>query len=126
MPVIHLRWGRILLGGLLIEIAIFAVFIPLNSADTQAAYSAVPALIVGTAILFGWLVARPLQGQFVLHGTLTAVAASVMYLALNAASGTLPLVPWLFHLFNVLRPAAGAVGGAIARSRHADPTRAAV
>jgi hypothetical protein len=81
---------------------------------------------VGTAILFGWLVARPLQGRFLLHGALTAIVASVIYLALNVASGTLPLVPWLFHTFNVLRPVAGAAGGAIARSRHAHPTRAAV
>jgi hypothetical protein len=90
------------------------------------AYYAVPFLIFGTAILFAWFVARPLQDRFVLHGTLTAVTASAIYLALNVASGTLPLVPWLFHVFNVLRPAAGAAGGAIARSRHADPTRAAV
>ncbi|MBM3819306.1 MAG: hypothetical protein FJW14_09875 [Acidimicrobiia bacterium] len=122
----QIRWGRILLGGFLTEVAIFAVYIPLNTIDTQVAFYAVPFLICGAAILFGWFVARPLQDRFVLHGALTAVTASVMYLALNVAAGTLPLVPWLFHVFNVLRPAAGAVGGALARSRHADPTRAAV
>lgn len=126
MATSQIRWGRILLNGFLMEVAIFAIYIPLNSIDSQVAYYTVPFLVFGAAILLGWWAARPLQGRFVLHGALAAVAASVIYLALNVASGTLPLVPWLFHVCNVLRPAAGAVGGAIAASRHADPTRAAV
>jgi hypothetical protein len=126
MAASQIRWGRILLGGFLMEVAIFAIFIPLNSINTQVAYYTVPFLVFGAAILFGWWAARPLQGRFVVHGALAAVTASVIYLALNVASGTIPLIPWLFHAVNVLRPAAGAIGGAIAGSRHADPTRAAV
>ena len=117
MAMKDIRWGRILLGGFLIELTIFAIYIPLNAALPQIAYYSVPVLALATAYVFGRWAARPLQSGFVLHGTLVAVAASLMYLALNAALGTIPLIPWLFHVSNVVRVFAGAAGGAAAGKR---------
>ena len=117
MTLKDIRWGRILLGGFLIELTIFAIYIPLNAALPQVAYYSVPVLILTTAYVFGRWAARPVQSGFVLHGALVAVAASLMYLGLNAALGTIPLIPWLFHSSNVVRVFAGAAGGAAAGKR---------
>ena len=117
MTMKDIRWGRVLLGGFLIELTIFAIYIPLNSASPQVAYYSVPVLALATAYLFGRWAARPLQSGFVLHGALVAVTASLIYLALNAGLGTIPLIPWLFHISNVVRVLAGAAGGAAAAKR---------
>jgi hypothetical protein len=117
MTIREIRWGRVLLGGLFSELTIFAIYIPLNSASPQAAYYSVPVLVLATAFVFGRWVAGPVLRGFVPHGALTAVAASVIYLALNVALGTIALVPWLFHISNVARVAGGAAGGALAGRR---------
>lgn len=85
----EIRWGRILLGGLFIELTMFAIVPPLNSLSQRAAYYSVPVLALATAFLFGRRAARPLKARFVLHGVLVAVAASVMYLAVTTAMGVI-------------------------------------
>jgi hypothetical protein len=110
------------LGGLFIELAMFAVAVPLMAVSEQAVYYAVPLLAVGTAFAFGWWAAKPLTGRFVLHGALAAVAASVMYIALTTASGVAGDLPLLYHVSHVLRVMGGAAGGAFA-ARRATATR---
>ncbi len=117
MTMKDIRWGRVLLGGFLIELTIFAIYIPLDAALPQIAYYSVPVLALTTAYLFGRWAARPLQSGFVLQGALVAITASVIDLGLNAALGTIPLIPWLFHISNVIRIFAGAAGGAAAGKR---------
>ena len=50
----RLRWGRILLAGLLSELTIFAIFLPIQAANPQAAVNVVPVLVTVTAFLWGW------------------------------------------------------------------------
>jgi hypothetical protein len=112
MNVRDIRWGRVLLGGLFIELSMFAVVVPLNAISPRAAYYSVPLLAFATALLFGWWAAKPVSSRFVLHGTLVAIAASAMYIALTTAMGA--DVPWLYHLSHLLRLAGGAAGGTLA------------
>lgn len=122
-----IRWGRIVLGGLFIELAMFAVVVPLNVlGGEQAVYYAVPFLAVATAFVFGWWAARPVTGRFVLHGALVAVAASVMYITLTVASGVAGELPLLYHVSHALRVMGGAAGGAFAARRARTGPAAAV
>jgi hypothetical protein len=108
----RLRWGRILLGGLFSELAIFAVYIPLQSVLGDTATNTVPLLAVATAFLFGWWAAKAAHDRQVLHGALVAVAASLMWIALVLASGSpWSEIPVLFHLTHGLRIVGGTAGG---------------
>jgi hypothetical protein len=110
----QIRWGRIFLGGLFIELTIFAIVLPLNVLSQRAAYYSVPVLVLATAYIFGRWAARPLEAQFVLHGALVAVTASLMYLALTTAMGVVGSLPLLFHVSNGIRILGGMAGGASA------------
>jgi hypothetical protein len=107
-----IRWGRIVLGGFLSELAIGAVILPLNAVSSSVAYYAVPVLVVIAAFVFGRWVAAPLTSSFVLHGVLTAVVASLLYIALTAVLGVLSSLPLLYHLSHGPRLLGGAAGGA--------------
>lgn len=113
----RLRWGRILLGGVFIELAMFAVFIPLMSISETAAYVAVPIWGMVTAVLFGRWAAGPAGGRWVLHGGLTAAFASLLWGTMVVASGGFATTPVLYHVVNVLRVLAGMAGGAWAERR---------
>ena len=118
-----IRWLRIALAGLLNELAMFAVVIPLNIISQDVAYYAVPFAAVGTGFACGWWAARPLKGRFVLHGALAMIVASLMYITLTTASGVAGEIPLLYHLSHGLRLLGGAAGGAFAgrRARTWDP-----
>ena len=121
-----IRWGRIILGGLFMELAMFAVVIPLNGINRQATYYSVPFLTSVFGFLFGYWVARPLRNRFILHGVLTAVAASMMYVALTFAMGAAASVPLLYHFSHGLRMIGGAFGGRVAERRAHKPLAAGV
>ena len=77
-----IRWGRALVGGLLIELALMIVSVPfvaMNSADELPTY-VLPATVVA-AVLAGLWVARRVERP-VLHGALAGVAAILLYLVL--------------------------------------------
>ena len=89
-----------------------AIIVPVNAISERTAYYLVPILALSTAFIFGQWAARPLHRQFVLHGVLVAVIASVIYITLTTASGV--PVPLLFHLSHGVRLLGGAAGGAYA------------
>ena len=77
-----IRWGRALVGGLLIELALMIVSVPfvaMNSADELPTY-VLPATVVA-AVLAGLWVARRVERP-VLHGALAGLAAILLYLVL--------------------------------------------
>ena len=115
MAVSELHWGRILLGGLFIELTMLAIVVPLNSVNQQLAYYSVPVLALATAFIFGRRAAAPLKAHFVLHGVLVAVVASAIYIALTTSMRV--SVPLLYHLSHGLRLLGGAAGGAVAGRR---------
>jgi hypothetical protein len=112
-----IRWGRVLLGGLIIELVMFAIAIPVGMYSQNALYYSVPFFVTVTAFLVAWRATLPLPGRFVLHGTLMAVVASAIYIALTVGSGAAGDLPLLYHLSHGLRVIGGAAGGAVAKRR---------
>ena len=107
-----IRWGRIIVAAVLVEAGMFAIVIPLNGINEQVTYYSVPFLVFATAYLAARWVGRPLAGRFVLHGVLTAIGASLIYVAITIALGVFNSVPLLYHFSHALRIAGGAAGGA--------------
>ena len=128
----RIRWGRIVLGAGILEAVLIVAAIPLlgfvanplapGAQNASGDYTtffvaiAVACFVVGT--LLGWWVARPLTSQFVLHGALTGIVATALYLALcSIPPTTIPAVvaaysPFWFFLANGLRLAGAMLGAA--------------
>jgi hypothetical protein len=113
-------WGRIVLGGFLVEAVLMAVTIPLVMWGGEAL---VPYLgVIGSLVvtfLFGWWVARRAPSRHVLHGLLAGAVAMVIYGAIfvvasrfappEAQGEPLPLIYYVLgHGFKLL---GGALGG---------------
>jgi hypothetical protein len=130
-----LRWGRILIGAVLIEALLIALAVPLlgfvdnplapgaqGSGDFTIFFVSVALACFGAGALFGWWVTRPLSSQFALHGALTGIVATVIYLGLcSIPPTTIPAViaaygPFWFFTANGLRIAGAILGGAFTSS----------
>ena len=117
-----IRWGRVLLGGFLVEVTLFAITLPvfLLAGMPGILVMVVPALFI-VDFLFGYWVARRVQAQFALHGLLVGVVATLFYLGLNLAmSGSLtPILEmygsFLFFLANGSRLLGATLGGVLAQ-----------
>ena len=113
-----MRWGRVLLGGVLAEVALIVVVIPgaLLGSEPIVTWSAVIGAPI-TTFLAGVWAARSLDSRFVLHGGLVGVSAALIYLIPIMAGGvTQPAIYWLAHLLKIL---GGAAGGMYAARRKA-------
>jgi putative membrane protein (TIGR04086 family) len=106
-----IRWGWVLLGGFLAELAIFILVIPLALwlGNDSMAYSAPPASFV-TTFLLGLLMARKAGSRFLLHGTLVGVVAMLLYVAVSLGQP----VPWLYIVAHMLKVLGGMAGGFVA------------
>jgi hypothetical protein len=117
-----IRWGRVLLGGFLAELILFAAVIPLQVAGSgQAAITALA--VIGSFMVFvpvAWWLTRPLATP-VLHGMLMGAAAAAIYLVLQLGTLLLvedaPVVPYLYYVAHALKLAGGATGGWLAQRR---------
>jgi hypothetical protein len=127
---VRIRWARVLLGALLAEASVMAVFFlllglawlagvpsiaapmsPLDYAD------ALVASFISVYIFTLW-VARPLASGFVAHGVLVALVAMLLFLVmLGATAGSIeqPIPYWIAH---VLKFAGGIAGGLAAGRRY--------
>ena len=121
------RWGRILLGGFLIELVLILLVIPLRAFG--GGEGAVTALAVGGSLLVAIAIAawlcRPLDRPLA-HGLLMGVVGAAIYLALQVASQVFAPapaeVPLIYYVAHVLKVAGGALGGWwAARSRVTAP-----
>ena len=125
----RIRWGRILLGGFLAEVAVLAVFFLVLAIAYLAGVPGLAApmtpldyveALVGSFVsifLFTLWVARPLESRFVLHGLLVALVATLLFLVLWAATaGPITLQPVLYWVAHGLK-FAGGVAGALAAAR---------
>jgi putative membrane protein (TIGR04086 family) len=115
----NIRWGWILLGAFLAEVAIFLIVIPLSlvAGEESLAYGAPVASFVA-AFVFGLWIARKAPPRGVLHGILVGVVAMLITLAMTFDLS----IPYIVaHLLKVL---GGAAGGLVASKRstsHAAP-----
>ena len=100
-----IRWGWILLGGLLAEVAIFFIVIPLYflAGEESLVYGAPTASFAAT-FAFGLWVARRAQRRCVLHGALVGVVAMVITLGMTL---DLSIAYIVAHLLKLLGGAAG-------------------
>jgi hypothetical protein len=110
----NFRWGWILMGGFLAELAIFAIAIPLSLLLGQESllYSA-PCASFAAALAFGLRVARKAAQRHVLHGALVGVAAMLIYIGMSLGQPE-PIAYVVAHGLKVL---GGAAGGFIALKR---------
>ena len=109
-----IRWGRILLGGLLAEVALILAIVPLglHLGGNFLLYTAPPGSFV-TCFLGALWVCRRVGSHFILHGTLVGVVAALLYVALTRAQPE----PFAYILAHALKLAGGACGGFVARPR---------
>lgn len=137
-PPAGIRWGRIVIGAVLLEAVLIVAAVPLlgfvanplapGAQNASGDYTiffvsvAVACFVVGA--LLGWWVARPLSSQFVLHGALTGVVATAIYLGIcSIPPTTIAAVvagygPFWFFLANGLRIVGASLGaGSHARRR---------
>ena len=114
-----MRWGRIVAGGFLAEVALIVVAIPSLAFGNQNILNWV-AVIGSTVTSYGaatWVVRRA-DSRFAAHGALTGLTAASIYIALIVASGqTQPLIYWVAHGFKIV---GGAAGGIFAARRMAN------
>jgi hypothetical protein len=128
----QIRWGRIVIGAVLIEAVLIAIAVPLLAAvDNPFAGAAEGAggdftiffvSVAAACFAIGWLVgawvARPLSSRFGLHGALTGIVATAIYLAIcSIPPTTIAAVmaaygPFWFFVANGLRIAGSMLGAA--------------
>jgi hypothetical protein len=122
-------WLRAILGGLLAEMLVLVMILPvayavgfdLSAGDPASVPPALNAAIVVASfvaplLLTQW-VARRLTSQFVLHGFLVGFTAFVIYMIPMTLSGeSQPLIYWIAHAMKIL---GGLAGGLLAALRHA-------
>ena len=138
-PSAGIRWVRVVIGAVLLEAVLIVAAIPLlgfvanplapGAANASGDYTiffatiAVACFLAGA--LLGWWVARPLTSQLALHGALTGIVATVIYLAIcsipptTVAAVVAAYGPFWFFLANGLRIAGATLGAAYrGRTRH--------
>jgi hypothetical protein len=126
-----IRWVRIVIGAVLIETALIVAAVPLlgfvanpfapgaqGSGDFTIFFVVVTVACFVAGALFGWWVARPLSSKFVLHGALTGIVATGIYLGIcSIPPTTIAAVvagygPFWFFLANGLRIVGASLGAA--------------
>ena len=114
-----LRWGRIVLGGVIGELLLIAAVIPLYAFGASEAAITVLA-VAGSFVAFipvAWWLARPLSRPM-LHGVLMGAAAAAIYVMLTVLGALFvadaPPVPAIYYVGHALKLAGGACGGWLA------------
>lgn len=110
----RIHWGRILLGGLLAEVALIIAIVPLGLrlGDTFLHYAAPPGSLI-TCFLAALWVGRRIESRFILHGTLVGVVAALIYVGLTGAQPE----PLAYIVAHALKLVGGACGGFVAQRR---------
>lgn len=118
-----MNWGRIVIGGLLIEVVLTAATVPLaiaNKMDDVVAL-AVPGCFIA-AFLVAWWLLRKVTSHHAVQGLLMAAVGTAIYLGLVLGSSGWSLTPvielyglFLFLLANGLRLLGGVTGGLLAQ-----------
>jgi putative membrane protein (TIGR04086 family) len=110
----RIHWGRILIGGLLAEVALILAIVPLGLrlGDNFLHYTAPPGSFVMCFLGALW-VCRRIESHFILHGALVGVVAALIYVALTRAQSE----PFAYIVAHVLKLVGGACGGYVAQRR---------
>jgi hypothetical protein len=108
------RLGRVVSGGILAELVVFAIVFPVLHFFGERAFLA-SILIASFAMpfVFALWVARGIESRFVLHGVLVGVVAAVFYLIIAWGQPQ----PLLYKIVHGLKIVGGAAGGVVAARR---------
>ena len=111
---LRIHWLRILLGGLLAEVALILAIVPLGLrlGETFLHYTAPPGSFVMCFLGALW-VGRRIESRFILHGTLVGVVAALIYVALTRGQPE----PFAYLVAHALKLMGGACGGFVAQRR---------
>ena len=110
----QIHWGRILLGGFLAELLVFAIVFPTRYLFGQQAFLA--SILIASALmpfLFAVWVGRRIDSRFVLHGVLVGLVAALIYMGLAWGRPQ----PLLYKIAHGLKLVGGAAGGIVASRR---------
>jgi hypothetical protein len=109
-----IQWGRVFLAAFLMELALFAIAIPLflSGAGRVLVYVVPPASLLATFAFTVWL-GRRIKSKFVLHGVLIGVVGTLMYVGLTRAKPE----PWQYLVAHGLKVVGGAAGGMVLARR---------
>lgn len=112
MSTTTIHWGRILLGGLLAEVALILAIVPLGLrlGETFLHYTAPPGSFLMCFLGALW-VCRRTESYFILHGTLVGVVAALIYIALTRAQPE----PLAYLVAHALKLVGGACGGFVSQ-----------
>jgi hypothetical protein len=109
-----LRWGRVLAGGFLAELLVFAVVFPVQYLFGQTAFLA--SILIASAVMPFFLarwVGRRIESRFVLHGALVGLVAALLYTGISWGQPQ----RLLYKISHALKVAGGAAGGLVASRR---------
>jgi hypothetical protein len=104
----HLHWGRVLVGGICAELAVFATVFPVLHFFGQTAFLA--SILVTSAALpfiFALWVDRRVESHCVLHGLMVGVVAALIYLIVAWGQPE----PFLYKVAHGLKLVGGLLGG---------------
>jgi hypothetical protein len=109
-----IHWGRVLVGGFLAELLVFAIVFPTKHFFGQQAF--LVSILIASALmpfLFALWVGRHIDSRFVLHGALVGIVAALFYLGLAWRQPQ----PLLYKIAHGLKVVGGAAGGFVASRR---------
>ena len=110
----QLRWGRVLVGGFLAELLVFAIVFPVRYVFGQRAFLA--SILIASAVMpfiFAVWVGRRVESRFVLHGALVGVVATLIYMGLAWGQPQ----PLLYRIAHGLKVVGGMAGGVVTSRR---------
>jgi len=105
-----MHWGRILLGGFVAELLVFAIVFPVLHLFGQHAFLvSIPIASAVMPFLLAIWVGRRVTSRFVLHGVLVGAVAALVYIALAWGQPQ----PLLYQISHALKIAGGLAGGVV-------------
>lgn len=114
MGATQIHWGRAVAGGLLAEVAAFAIVFPARYLLGQQAFLA--SILIASGLmpfLLALWVGRGVEARFVFHGALVGIVAVLFYLALAWRQPQPPL----YKIAHGLKVVGGMTGGIVASRR---------
>ena len=111
-----IRWGWVLLGAVLGNVAVTAIIVPIAMLDgtERLGYVAPPASFVGVLVV-GYWIARKAPQRAVLHGLLVGLIAMLIYIPIELSGE----VTFAHYLSSALKVLGGVAGGLLVARRAA-------
>ena len=104
----HLRWGRVMVGGICAALAVFAIVFPVLHFWGQTAF--LTSILIASAALpfmFALWVDRHVKSHFVLHGLMVGGVAALMYVIVAWGQPE----PFLYKVAHGQKLVGGLLGG---------------